>query len=273
MNEWDPSLWFRVVDIAAVVANGLLGGAVARGFRFDVVGFVMLAILSGTGGGLIRDILLNTGFPIALTDSGYWIGVAVAATIAYTLDLGASWANRFLTAVDFIGMGCWVATGTAKGLGLGLHWVPSILLGVTTAVGGGILRDIMVNRIPSVLGGSSLYATVGVIGAAEMAFFSLVLHMESVGMGVSILTCGVVGILARWRNWQLPAPVTLKVTVPRPSFDFRRRPRFRARRAGDRGSSEPHSTTSPLTQNLDQVTEEQVRAHRNQKRRHFRDDR
>ena len=273
MNEWDPGVWFRVVDIGAVVANGLLGGAVARNFRFDVVGFVMLAIVSGAGGGLIRDILLNTGFPIALTDSGYWVGVAVSALLAYMLDLGAPWAQRFLMAVDFVGMGCWVATGTLKSLGLGLHWVPSILLGVTTAVGGGVLRDIMVNRIPSVLGGSSLYATVGVIGGAEMAFFTLVLKEENLGMIVSIVTCGVVGILARWRNWRLPEPVTLKVSVPRPSFDFRRRPRFQPRGSVRGGAQGSRSGASALAGNLDEITEEQVRAHRNQKRRHFRKDR
>ncbi|SQC36982.1 Predicted membrane protein [Rothia kristinae] len=66
---------FRTVDIAAVAANGLLGGAVARAFRFDIVGFVMLAIVSGMGGGMIRDVLLNSGFPVALTDAGYWVGV------------------------------------------------------------------------------------------------------------------------------------------------------------------------------------------------------
>ncbi|MDO4916626.1 MAG: TRIC cation channel family protein, partial [Rothia sp. (in: high G+C Gram-positive bacteria)] len=144
MESWDPTLFFRVVDVSAVVANGLLGGAVARAFRFDVVGFILLAVLSGMGGGLIRDVLLGIGFPVALTDSSYWIGAIVAATLAYILDLGSQWASRVLVVVDFLGMGCWAATGTIKALGSGLHWLPAIALGITTAVGGGVLRDIMV---------------------------------------------------------------------------------------------------------------------------------
>lgn len=69
MHElFDPNQVFRIVDIAAVVANGLLGGAVARAFRFDIVGFLLLAVACGMGGGMIRDILLNSGLPVALTD-------------------------------------------------------------------------------------------------------------------------------------------------------------------------------------------------------------
>ena len=64
MHElFDPDQVFRIVDIAAVVANGLLGGAVARAFRFDIVGFLLLAVACGMGGGMIRDILLNSGLP------------------------------------------------------------------------------------------------------------------------------------------------------------------------------------------------------------------
>ena len=253
METWDPSTWFRVVDVAAVAANGLLGGAVARAFRFDLVGFLMLATVSGMGGGLLRDLLLNDGFPVALTDGAYWAGAAAASLVAYTLDLGSKWADRVLIVVDFVGMGCWAATGTVKSLAFGLHWVPAIVLGVMTAVGGGAIRDIMVNRIPSVFGGNSLYATIAVMGAAEMAVFSQMLHRPNMGMAVSILTCGTLGVISRWRNWQLPAPVDLR--VPRPRLRVRSRSRRAMRTQG-------WTPGEPLTQNLEMVTEDMRREHR-----------
>lgn len=255
MSHWDPDAWFRIVDIAAVVASGLLGGAVARAFRFDVVGFVMLAIVSGMGGGMIRDVLLGAGFPVALTDSGYWAGALVAAALAYTLDLGAKWSDRVLIVVDFVGMGCWAATGTVKSLSLGLHWLPSIALGVTTAVGGGAVRDIMVNRIPAVFGGNSLYATIALVGAAEMAVFSELLERPTLGMGVSILTCGTLGVVSRWRNWRLPDPVNLVVPRPRLRLGARRRSRHAQRQQG-------WTPGEPLTRDLEIVTEDQIREHR-----------
>ncbi len=157
MFNIEPETLFRIVDIAAVVANGLLGGAVARALRFDMVGFLLLAVVCSMGGGMIRDILLNVGLPIALTDGWYWVGAITSAALAYVLDLSSNWATRALVVVDFLGMGCWAATGTIKSLTLGLHWLPAIALGVTTAVGGGVIRDIMVNRIPAIFGGNSLY--------------------------------------------------------------------------------------------------------------------
>lgn len=212
----DPETVFRLVDVSAVVANGLLGGAVARAFRFDLVGFLLLATITGMGGGLIRDVLLNTGLPVALTDSAYWIAAVGAAVLAYTIDLGTRWADRTLMVVDFLGMGCWVATGTTKALSVGLNWFPAIVLGVVTAVGGGMIRDIMVNRIPAIFGGSSLYATVALFGASLTAFCTLVLEAQTLGFALSIFLCLTLGLLARWRNWTLPEPVALK--VPRPKL-------------------------------------------------------
>lgn len=60
--QFDADTLFRIVDVAGVFANGLLGGAVARTKGFDAIGFVMLAIVSGLGGGILRDTLLGTGF-------------------------------------------------------------------------------------------------------------------------------------------------------------------------------------------------------------------
>lgn len=258
MESWDPTLFFRVVDVSAVVANGLLGGAVARAFRFDVVGFILLAVLSGMGGGLIRDVLLGIGFPVALTDSSYWIGAIVAATLAYILDLGSQWASRVLVVVDFLGMGCWAATGTIKALGSGLHWLPAIALGITTAVGGGVLRDIMVNRIPSILGGNSLYATVALVGASETAFCTEVLHRPNLGMGAAIIICLALGLLARQKNWRLPAPVNLK--VPRPQFRVPRKSTVVFE------ENEGWTPGQPLTENLAVLTEEQIRAYKKRDR-------
>lgn len=259
MQDWDPSLLFRIVDVAAVVANGLLGGAVARAFRFDVVGFILLAALSGMGGGLIRDTLLGIGFPVALTDSAYWAGAIIASALAYFLDLGSQWASRVLVIVDFLGMGCWAATGTIKALGAGLEWIPAIVLGVTTAVGGGVLRDIMVNRIPSILGGNSLYATVALVGATETALLTEVFRRPNVAMAVSIVSCLAIGLIARRKNWKLPAPVNLK--VPRPQLKFISR-----RTAVVFDENEGWTPGQPLTENLQILTPEEIRKYRKRDR-------
>lgn len=210
--QFDADTLFRIVDVAGVFANGLLGGAVARTKGFDAIGFVMLAIVSGLGGGMLRDTLLGTGFPVALTDPLYLTFALLGAAVAFFLDFGRGWARRGLLVADALAVGCWSATGAAKALAAGLEWLPAIFLGVITAVGGGMLRDILVNQVPSVFTGP-LYASVSVVASAEMVLLQS-LDQYAVGMGLAIATGGILGLLARWRQWTLPPAA--QWTVPRP---------------------------------------------------------
>jgi uncharacterized membrane protein YeiH len=135
--------FFRVIDLVGVFGNAVLGGVVAREERMDPVGFAALAILSGLGGGLIRDTLLEHGPAIALTDYCYVL-TAIGATVAFLMPVrGRVWSVAF-PVVDALALGCWAATGTQKTLDVGLGWLPAVLLGTITAVGGGVLRDIRV---------------------------------------------------------------------------------------------------------------------------------
>ena len=203
LSDLSPTTLFRVVDVAGVLANGLLGGMVARTNRFDPIGFVFLALVSGLGGGILRDLMLDAGRPVALTDPLYLAGVLVAAAVAFVLPLKGTTTRHVLLVLDYLAVGCWSATGAAKALALGLGWTPAIFLGVVTAVGGGMLRDILINHVPGVFGRSPLYATLSVIASAEL----VLLHgmgLVNAGFALAILTCGVLGPIARWRQWTLP---------------------------------------------------------------------
>lgn len=221
--NFDPDLLFRLVDVTGVFTNAVLGGAVARTKGFDAIGFVVLAIISGLGGGMLRDVLLGVGFPVVLTDPLYLSAAILGAAVAFVLDFGHGWARRALLVGDALALGCWSATGAAKALGVGIAWLPAIFLGVVTAVGGGMLRDVFVNQVPSVFNGP-LYATVSVVASAEMVMLMSV-DQYAIGMGLAIVTGGVLGLVARWRQWRLPPAAGL--TFPRPGVRrmFRRRSR------------------------------------------------
>lgn len=133
--ELEAEAVFDVVDLLGVLTNGILGGVVARQLRMDLVGFVVLAIVSGLGGGMLRDTLLQQGFPVALTNPAYLTTALAGALVAYPMVFGSKWTFRALFVADCLSVGCWAATGTVKALGAGLAWPPAILLGVVTAVG------------------------------------------------------------------------------------------------------------------------------------------
>ena len=80
------------LDLTGVLANAILGGVIARSARLDVVGFAVLAILSGLGGGVIRDTLLQHGTPVALTNYSYVLTALAGAAIAYLIKVeGRAW--------------------------------------------------------------------------------------------------------------------------------------------------------------------------------------
>lgn len=197
---------FDAVDLTGVLANGVLGGAVARELRLDPIGFGVLAVLSALGGGMIRDTLLQHGFPVALADPAYLVTAIAGAAVAFFVRLEGMWASRVLLVADSLSLGCWAATGTAKALGVGLAWLPAILLGLVTAVGGGMVRDIAVGRVPAIFGGNTLYATGALVGAAEMAL-AFPLGLQTLGFALSIVTASAVSLAARRRGWKLPEPV------------------------------------------------------------------
>ncbi|MCQ1945974.1 trimeric intracellular cation channel family protein [Arthrobacter sp. zg-Y1116] len=231
VDLFDPRVVFDAVDLAGVLANGVLGGAVARQLRMDPVGFLVLALTSALGGGVLRDTLLQAGTPVALTNPAYLFAAIAGAVIAYAIELKGKWANRFLIVIDAFALGCWAATGTAKALGLGLEWLPAILIGVVTAVGGGMIRDIVVGRVPAIFGGNTLYATGALVAAVEMVILYQ-LGLQNVGMGVAIGTCAVLCTVARRRGWRLPGPGEFSVRLSR-------RPRTEDRRSSGQGWPRP----------------------------------
>lgn len=193
-----------VVDLVGVLANGLLGGATARVERLDPVGFVVLALVSALGGGLIRDVLLQAHPPAAFDNTRYLAVAITAAVIAYLLRFEGRWWDKTFPVLDGLGLGCWAAVGAQKTLVYGLDWMPAILLGTLTAVGGGMVRDLLVGRRPAILGGNTLYATCAVIASAV----AVVLHYTPLHDGVSVLISTALGmtlvLVVRHRDWRLP---------------------------------------------------------------------
>ncbi|SEE89567.1 trimeric intracellular cation channel family protein [Ruania alba] len=228
----EPDAVIRWLDLTGVLFNAILGGVVARAHRLDPIGFAVLAILSGLGGGLIRDTLLQAGPPVALTDNAYVLTALAGAIIAYAIRLeGRVWDKAF-PPIDALALGLWAAVGAQKTLAVGLGPLAAVMLGVVTAVGGGFVRDVVMRQIPRILGRSTLYATCA-LAAAVVATGLTILGASTVGSfagaGVGAVFC----LLAQWRGWVLPESVGWK--PPRPSFD---RLRHLARRAVRRRSAE-----------------------------------
>jgi uncharacterized membrane protein YeiH len=229
---------FRGVDLTGVFVNAVLGGVIARAERLDPVGFAILAILSGLGGGLLRDTLLQRGTPIALTDYAYVLTALAGAAVAFVIRVeGRTW-DRAFPLLDALALGCWASAGAQKTLAFGLGWLPAVLLGTITAVGGGVVRDVVLRRIPAIFGGTTLYATCAVVASGVMVGLYDA-RLVSLGLVVSTVTGAALVLLARWRDWHLPEPYNWRPHLPEGHVVPRRVSRHRARPISGHDREEP----------------------------------
>ena len=154
-----------VLDLLGVFFFAVSGSLLAARKGFDIVGSVLLASMVGLGGGVVRDIVLNQGPPSAFSNQLYIIPPLAAATLVYFTLKNVQRSERLLNVFDAGGLALFCITGTLKALEAGGNPVAACLLGVTTAVGGGILRDITANDVPKIFDPTDLYAIPAFVGA------------------------------------------------------------------------------------------------------------
>lgn len=180
-------LW---ADLLGVGLGGIQGAMFASGFqgqrRLDLLGVMIIGILIGMGGGLIRDLLLGQP-PATLQNNWYLVTAAGAAIIGMLLAGLLNRANAVIVGLDAVVIGMFGAFGTSKALGLGVPPVPAVFIGVCAAVGGSILRDVIMGLPVAIMHVGSLYAVAAGVGCTAI----VILHIA----GVGIVTAGVIGIV------------------------------------------------------------------------------
>jgi uncharacterized membrane protein YeiH len=185
----------------------LLGGAVARSLNLDLFGYVVIGTVSGLGGGVLRDTLLQHGPPIALTNAWYLPTALAGAAVAFLVKYSEDQWHRFLLfyPLDAMAISAWAVAGAQKTTAVGLGWLAAVMLGTITAVGGGAVRDLLVQRTPAVLGGNGLYASVAIVVAGIQVLFTSLGHHPLVGTIVGLVVGTLLRVGAvRW-GWSLPA--------------------------------------------------------------------
>jgi uncharacterized membrane protein YeiH len=140
----DPPLW---IELPAVIAGALAGALFAQKRGLDIIGILALALVSGLGGGMIRDILLAR-VPLSLRDAWYLVAVAGAALIGAFFAQAANRMHRALLMIDAVSLGLFSVIGAQGGLTAELPMPSAILLGTITGMGGSVLRDLLVGETP-----------------------------------------------------------------------------------------------------------------------------
>ncbi len=155
----------QIIGIAAAVVSGVIE---AKRNGMDLVGVCIVAFITALGGGTIRDMLLNRYPLFWISDPMYVIGVLGFAILLAVLVVFAKihLTERTIIFPDALGLGLYAAVGTAYAMELHVHWSISLMMGVITATFGGVMRDILCNKVPTVfIQGEQLYATCALGGS------------------------------------------------------------------------------------------------------------
>ena len=159
-------LLLLALDLTGTFAFALNGALTAvRVARIDIVGVVTLGIITALGGGIIRDIVIDYLPPATFSDWRYLAVAAGGSLIAFVFGRRLDRLAGLIVVFDAAGLSLFAVTGASKALDLGLGPAQAVILGAITGVGGGTVRDVMLQRIPTVLR-SELYAIPALIGAA-----------------------------------------------------------------------------------------------------------
>ncbi|MEU2132527.1 trimeric intracellular cation channel family protein [Streptomyces sp. NPDC018352] len=205
LNElFTPSVQ-HALDIVGIFVFAISGALLAVRKNFDVFGIAVLAEVTALGGGLFRDIVIGAVPPAAFTDLGYFTTPLLAAVLVFFLHPHVERIQVGVNVFDAAGLGLFCVTGTVKAYDYGLGLTASAALGLATAVGGGVLRDVLANEVPSLLRWDrDLYAVPAIVGAATTVLCIRFGALDAFTSGTAVIAAFVLRLLAMRYHWRAP---------------------------------------------------------------------
>jgi uncharacterized membrane protein YeiH len=186
----------KTIEVIGIIAFALTGIYEARKKGMDIIGVYAVAMITAFGGGSLRDFILNRHPLFWIEHYGYTIlllGLSIVSVLVIKNFFAMNRIVKVNLVLDALGLGLFSASGASVANQSGAHWYISVLLGVTTGVFGGVLRDIICNEIPHVFTRTELYATCAFAGACSY----LVIYSTTANEVIAVLSCIAVTFVLR----------------------------------------------------------------------------
>jgi uncharacterized membrane protein YeiH len=192
------------VDLAATFVFAIEGGLAGVAARLDLFGVMVIALVTATGGGMIRDVLMGDTPPRALRTARYVVLGLGGGLLAFVLHQAlADVPDGLLTSLDAVGLSLFAVSGAALALAAGMHPLTAVLLGTITGVGGGTVRDILLNQVPVILQ-ANIYAVAAALGAAVFVGLARRGRTRAEAMAAGAVACFALRMISVWQGWSLP---------------------------------------------------------------------
>jgi uncharacterized membrane protein YeiH len=195
----------EILDLVGIFVFAISGALLGVRRGFDVIGMVVLAECTALGGGVVRDLIIGATPPAAFAQTAYLVTPIITAVLTFFVHRRLNRINSAILVFDAGGLGLFCVAGTIKALTYGLGPVQAVALGVATAVGGGILRDVLANEVPTILRpDSELYATPSLVASAMIAVDWVVEGDDPVLAWLAALVAIALRLAALHYGWRAP---------------------------------------------------------------------
>lgn len=184
------------IELAGCLTGGVAGGVAASRARYDLFGTAIIACVTGLGGGILRDILLQDFGIYAFQHPILIISTVSAGVVVFYFHKLADAFDWLMDFLDNLSVGLWAVVSVGKSLSAGLDIVPAVICGTITAVGGGILRDVLMAKPPVAFQAGTLYGTASLIGSAA---FALMKQNDLLG-DYAAITCVILVLALRYAS-------------------------------------------------------------------------
>ena len=204
------------LDLVGVFVFALSGGLVAVQKQLDLFGVLVLSVVAGLGGGILRDLLIGAVPPTGISDWRLVTAALLGGLVTFRWHPGIGRISRGVRVLDAAGLGAFCVTGALKALGTGVTPQTAVIVGTLTAIGGGMLRDVLAGEVPEVLR-RELYAVPALLGASVVvAAQGLDVLSTPVALGAAVLVAAL-RVVAVLLNLNAPRPLRSDAETDGPS--------------------------------------------------------
>ena len=201
------------LDIVGVFVFALSGGLVAVKKRFDLFGVIVLACAAALGGGIVRDLLIGDIPPVGISDWRLLTAATLGGLVTFLFHPGVERITRFVRVLDAAGLAAFAVAGSLKAVTTpGVSPIAAILVGVITAVGGGVVRDLLAGQVPEVLR-RELYAVPAMIGAIIIVVVAQLGALQDWVLWAAVALVFTIRMLAVHLDLNAPTPLRSNPTT------------------------------------------------------------
>ncbi|WP_321916252.1 MULTISPECIES: trimeric intracellular cation channel family protein [unclassified Paraburkholderia] len=207
---------YTALDLIGTFAFAISGAVAARQRRLDLFGIVVVSFMVACGGGIIRDLCIGAVPPAGLANWAYLAVTLLATGLTIAAYPQVRRLRHPVLLFDAIGLGLFAVAGAQKALAYSQSAEPAIILGIVSAVGGGVMRDMLLSRVPAILD-REIYASAALLGAAVQVGLTYAGWSTFWTPWVAVISCVALRLASLYFGWRLPVFHTVRPAQPQPT--------------------------------------------------------